>query len=322
MRVGLLRLPAILVLGALWAASGCSMATKMVANTLAKPGDTYTSDDDPELVRKALPFGLKTYEGLLTSIPDHGPLLLATCSGFTGYAYLFVESDAEILGEAHHDEAKALRDEALGLYVRARDYCLRAMDVRFKGISARLYKNPATAFDKVEVKKDDVALLYWTAASWGAAINLGLDRPDLMGDFPAVRVLADKALKLDPEWNAGSLYELMMTLDSLPEAMGGAPDAKKPEVLKAHFDNAVRVQHGNSPGPYISMAAHLDISGKEPSEYPKLREQYTQWLEQALAIDPNKDKSNRLLTIVAQRRAKAMLEQIDTRIPRLPAARY
>jgi hypothetical protein len=129
-------------------------------------------------------------------------------------------------------------------------------------------------------------------------------------------------MKLDPEWNQGSLYELMMTLDSLPEPMGGAPNDKRDAVLKGHFDNAVRVQHGNSPGPYISMAAHIDISTKEPSEYPKLREEYTKLLEQALAIDPNKDKSNRMLTIVAQRRAKAMLEQIDTKIPRLPAAWY
>jgi hypothetical protein len=50
----------------------------------------------------------------------------------------------------------------------------------------------------------------------------------------------------------------------------------------------------------------------------KLREEYTKLLEQALAIDPNKDKSNRLVTILTQRRAKAMLEQIDTKIPRLP----
>lgn len=294
----------------------------MVANTLSQPGDTYTSDDDPELIRRALPFGLKTFESLLQSIPDHGPLLLATCSGFTGYSYGFVENDAEILGEAHHDEAKALREEAVLLYVRARDYCLRAIDERFKGMSAKLYKDPAKAFDGVKVKKEDVPLLYWTAASWGAAINLGLDRPDLIGDFPAVRVLADTAMKLDPEWNRGSLYELMMTLDSLPEALGGAPDKKRDEVLKSHFDNAVRIQQGHSPGPYISMAAHISIADKDPSEYPKLREQYTKYLEQALAIDPNKDKSNRLLTILSQRRAKAMLAQIDTKIPRQPAPRW
>jgi hypothetical protein len=320
MRAGSLRLPAVILFSALWAASGCSMATKVIANTLAKPGTTYTGDDDPELVRRALPFGLKTYESVLESRPTHLPLLLATCSGFTGYSYGFVETDAVILGDAaeHNDEVKALRKEALLLYVRARDYCLRGMDVRFKGISERLYKDPANAFAKVDVKKDDIPLLYWTAASWGSAISLGLDRIDLIGDFPAVRALVDKAVAVDPDWNKGSLHELLMTLDALPESIGGAPAAKRPALLKQHFDRAVELQKGLSPGPYVSLASNIDVSEKSAAELDKLREEYTKLLEQALAIDPNKDKSNRLVTILTQRRAKAMLEQIDTKIPRLP----
>jgi hypothetical protein len=34
------------------------MAVKTVANTLAAGGDTFTKDDDPELVRDAVPFTL------------------------------------------------------------------------------------------------------------------------------------------------------------------------------------------------------------------------------------------------------------------------
>jgi len=312
-------LASLAMLGALvLAAAGCSLPTKLAARALTAPGDTFTSDDDPELVRRAIPFGLKLQESFLASLPKDGPLLLATCTNFTGYAYGFVETDAVVLGEEHHDEAKALREEALGLYVRARDYCLRALDVRFKGVSQRLRTSPKTAFAKIKVKKEDVPLLYWTAASWGSAISLGLDRIELVGDFPAVRVLADLAMRLDPDWSRGSLYELMMTLDSLPEAMGGASDDKREQILKGHFDHAVQLQQGLSPGPYVSMADHIDISGKDPSEFPKLRERYTKLLEQALAIDPNKDKSNRLVTLITQRRAKAMLEQIDTKIPRIP----
>ena len=74
---------------------------------------------------------------------------------------------------------------------------LRGMDARFgKGTSAALLQNPEAAVTKA--KKDDVPLLYWTAASWGAAISLGIDRPDLAVDFPTVRALADRAMALDP----------------------------------------------------------------------------------------------------------------------------
>ena len=53
----------------IWAAglaSGCSVKTfavKTVANTLSQPGDTFTRDDDPELIRAALPFGLSQFFG-------------------------------------------------------------------------------------------------------------------------------------------------------------------------------------------------------------------------------------------------------------------
>ena len=83
--------PGCAVFGALLlAAPGCSLATKMVANTIAAPGDTFTSDDDPELVRRAIPTLLKLQESILASVPKHAPLLLSLCSSYTGYAYAFV----------------------------------------------------------------------------------------------------------------------------------------------------------------------------------------------------------------------------------------
>ena len=161
---------ATLALAALLGA-GCgavkTAAIKTVANTLAEPGDTFTSDNDPELVRRAVPFALKLQESLLASVPKHEPLLLSTCSGYT---YAFVETDADLLSEVeHHDEIAALKDEAENLYIRARDFCLRAVDVRFPGMREALAKEPADAVKRA-TKKEDVPLLYWTAASWGAAM--------------------------------------------------------------------------------------------------------------------------------------------------------
>src|ERR1043165_4715424 len=63
-----------------------TMAVKTVANTLSDSGDVFSRDNDPELVRDAVPFALKLYESLLDSVPKHEPLLIATCSGFTQYA--------------------------------------------------------------------------------------------------------------------------------------------------------------------------------------------------------------------------------------------
>lgn len=282
---------------------GCALvqrkAVGMVANTLASSGDVFTRDDDLELVGQAIPFGLKLYESLLDSAPKNKDLLIATCSNFTQYGVAYLETDALVLGEAdHHAEVAHLNARALKIYLRARNYCLRAMDVRFPGIQASLSKDPAAALAKA--RKSDVPLLYWLAASWGSAIALGLDRPELVADMPTVRALADRAIALDETWAKGTLHEMFISLDSLSPALGGSP-----ERARAHFKRAVELQNGAAAGPYVALAVGLAQPAQDSKEFESL-------LKQALAVDPEKDPSTRLVTLVQQRRAQALLDHIDT----------
>jgi predicted anti-sigma-YlaC factor YlaD len=297
------RLPGLLaVLSAGTVLAGCGavkgMAINSVADTLAKgTGDTFTRDNDVELIRDASAFALKLYESLLESVPKNKDLLIATCGGFTQYAYGFIHTDAIVLGEAHHDEVVKLNERALNMYVRARDYCLRAMDVRFPGIRAELSKDPAAALKRA--KKSDVDLLYWTAASWGSAISLGVDKPDLVIDLPTVRAIAERALALDAGWNNGTIHEMMITLDSLPEAIGGSADR-----ARGHFNRAVEIQKGRTPGPYVALALGVSVPAQNVEEFKKL-------LDAALAIDPKANPGTQLVTLITQRRARALLDQVD-----------
>jgi len=250
-------------------------------------------------VGDAIPFGLKLYESLLDSAPKNKELLIATCSNFTQYGVAYLETEAMVLGEAqHHDEVAHLNQRALKLYLRAKGYCLRAMEVRFPGIGQKLLTDPAPALAKAE--KTDVSLLYWMAASWGSAISLGVDKPDIVIDMPVVRALADRALALDETWSKGAIHEMFVSLDSLPEALGGSA-AKARE----HFARAVELQKGLSPGPYVALATGVALPAQDRAEFDKL-------LQAALAIDPEKDPSVRLVTLVQQRRARALLDHIDT----------
>jgi predicted anti-sigma-YlaC factor YlaD len=283
--------------------AGCALvkrkAVGMVASTLASSGDVFTRDDDLELVGDAIPFGLKLYESLLDSAPRNKDLLIATCSNFTQYGVAFLETEAAVLGEAqHHDEVAHLNARALKLYLRAKGYCLRAMEVRFPGIGPKLLTDPVPALAKAE--KKDVPLLYWMAASWGSAISLGVDKPDIVIDMPTVRALADRALALDESWGTGALHEMFVSLDSLPEALGGSPAR-----AREHFARAVELQKGLSPGPYVALATGVAVPAQDRAEFEKL-------LQTALAIDPEKDPSVRLVTLVQQRRARALLDHIDT----------
>lgn len=281
--------------------SGCSlkkMAVNTVASTLSEVGTTFTSDEDVKLIGDALPFALKFYESILESTPKHQGLLLATCSAFTQYGYAYVETEAEALPSSRNAEIQTLRDRALKLYLRARGYCFRAMNARFgEKTSDALLQNAETVMARA--KREDVPLLYWMAASWGAAIAVGLDKPEIAVDLPIVRVLADRALALDETWEKGTLHELFITLDGLPEVLGG-----NPARAKEHFARAVELQKGLLPGPYVSLATGVAVATQDRAEFERL-------LKMALAIDPEKDPSSRLVTLIMQKRARVLLDRID-----------
>jgi predicted anti-sigma-YlaC factor YlaD len=280
-----------------WGCSIKTMAVKTVANTLSKSGDTFTRDDDPELIRAAVPFALKTYESLLETVPTHKGLLLAACSGFTQYAFAFVQADADALEVSDYEASWEQRQRALKMYLRGRSYCLRGLELGARGLEKRLVLEPVEALRNA--KKDDVPLLYWTAAAWGAAIGLGLDRPDLIADVPVVRALLARALALQEDYARGALHEAMITLEALPADMGGSS-----ERARTHFQRAVELSKGLKPGPYISLAAGVAVAEKNRGEFEKL-------LDQALAIDPERDPSNRLAILIAQRRARLLRARAD-----------
>lgn len=281
--------------------AGCGavkgMAVNSVAGMLSETGTTLTSHDDPELIRDAVPFALTLYESILESAPKHQGLLQATCSAYTQYAYAFVQADADMLPSTEYEQVQAKRDRALKLYLRGRGFCLRALELRKSGVTAALKMNAGSALGWAKTK--DVPLLYWTAASWGSAISVGLDRPELFADSSVVKAIAQRALALDEDYERGALHAVMISLEAVPEAMGGSK-----ERARKHFDRAVELSGGQDPGPYVTFAASISVETKNKAEFVKL-------LETAIAIDPEKQPATRLPTMIAQARAKNLLSRVD-----------
>jgi len=272
----------------------------MVADTLSESGTTFTSHDDPELIEGALPFALTLYESLLASIPRHEPLLTASCAAYTQYAYGFLQVHAEETQFDDYERSRHFTKRALGLTLRARDYCWRGLEARFKGITSRLKADPVGALTNATTERAQVPLLYWSAASLGAAISLGgLDRPELLIDWPVVRALAERALAFDEAWGNGAVHELLMTVESQGEALGGSEDR-----ARRHFTRAVEIQKGLSPGPYLGLALGVVKAKQDRREFEGL-------LERALEIDPDKDPPNRLVTLIMQRRARFLQAHVD-----------
>lgn len=273
-------------------------AIKSVANTLTAGGTTFTSHNDPDLIEGALLFALTLYESLLDSIPTHEPLLTATCAAYTQYAYGFVQVHAEEAQFDDYEKSKHLTERALNLSLRARDYCWRGLEVRFRGVTPKLKRDPAAAVSGA--RKSQVGPLYWSAASLGAAISLGgIDHPELVIDWPVVRALGERALALDETWGDGAIHELLMTVESQGEALGGSE-----ERARSHFARAVEIQKGLSPSPYLGLALGLVKSKQDRKEFEQL-------LQRALAIDPENNPDNRLVALIMQKRARLFLDHID-----------
>ena len=105
------------------------MALNSMASTMSESSAVFASDEDPELIRDAVPFALKTMEALLVDLPENQDLLLSACQGFTQYAFAFVQVDAERLDDVDWRRAEELRTRARQLYLRGRDYGFRGLEV-------------------------------------------------------------------------------------------------------------------------------------------------------------------------------------------------
>jgi predicted anti-sigma-YlaC factor YlaD len=281
--------------------TGCSlkkMAVRQMGNALAGGGTTFTSDNDPELVKAALPFSLKLMESLLAESPRHEKLLFATASGFTQFAFAFVQQEADELEDTDAAAAETQRIRARKLYLRARDYALRGLDVRHSGFSAGLKQNPRETVRLAKI--NDVPLMYWTAVAWGAAIAVSKDQPELIGDQPVIEALIERALALDPDYDQGAIHSFLITFEMARASSGSDAESR----ARRHFDQAMALAKGRLAGPLVSLAESVSVPRQDKAEFRVL-------LERALAIDPDAHPDFRLVNLVMQRRAKWLLARID-----------
>jgi predicted anti-sigma-YlaC factor YlaD len=282
------------------AAAGCGCSIKHVAinrlgNALASSGSTFESDDDPELVAAAIPFGLKLYESLLAESPKHTGLLLAAATGFTEYAYAFVDLKAEEAKEESVDKAYALHDRARRLYLRANRYGMRGLESRHPGFGDALDSDAVTALKRV--RKQDVPLLYWTAASLGLAVSSSRTDPEMIAQLPLVEAIVLRVAELDDTFDNGAVPEFLITLEASRSAV--KPEEQQ-KAMRRHFDRAIEISHGKRASTYVSFAENACVPAQNVTEFKAM-------LAKALAIDVDADPSNRLANTLAQRRARWLL---------------
>jgi predicted anti-sigma-YlaC factor YlaD len=271
----------------------------LVANALTGEGNStvFTGDSDPQLVGDALPFAMKMYEALLDSTPKHQGLMFTTGSLYVMYANAFVQGPAEMLPNEEWDAREDGLKRAKTLYLRGTDILYNALDSKYKGfIKASKNEDEFKSVLK-KCKKQDAGLLYWAVAGGMAAYSTDLFDFDLSARIPEWRAMILRAYELDPDYGGASLDEfLVIFYASLPEMLGGDD-----EKAKFHFQRAMEKTGGNSAGAYVSYAQSICVPAQD-------YEGFTGCLEKAIAIDPDADKSTRLVTIINQRKAHWLIK--------------
>lgn len=279
--------------------AGCSIqrvALKSVGDVLSSGSSVYETDDDPELVAAALPFGLKVIESVLAEQPEHRGLLLSAARGYLLYSYAYLSLPAQRLELTDLAAAQALRRRSRNLALRAHGYALRALALDYPQIDTVLRAAPEEAVQRIATPERDVEALYWTAAALALAISSSRNEPALLARLPEVEAMVQRALQLDETWNEGALHELAMNL------AGSGTRPADAATLEAHYTRALE----------LSAGAGVHVTYAEAAALPRQdRALFTQLLERALAVDIERQPEQRLLNVLAQQRARWLLDNLD-----------
>ncbi|HTB11477.1 MAG TPA: TRAP transporter TatT component family protein [Bryobacteraceae bacterium] len=276
-------------------------AINQLGNALAASGSTFASDEDPELIRAAVPFSLKLIESLLAENPRHEGLLLAAARGFTQYAYAFVQEDADELEDTDKVTSTAMRARAAKLYLRARNYGLRGLELKHPDFAQRLKANPKEAVK--ELKKSEAPMMYWTAISWGAALAASHDFM-MFPEIPRFEALIDRVIELDEAFDEGTVHTFLITYEM--SRLNAKPN--RIALAKEHFDRAMALGGGHQAGPLVAYAENVLVAQKDKTGFQNM-------LRQALKVDINQSPENRELNLAEQRRARWLLSRTEKLFP-------
>jgi predicted anti-sigma-YlaC factor YlaD len=257
---------------------------------------------NPEFIGRQIPGILEKNERKLKTNPDDQALILETGSLYVIYANVFVQGPAEMLPSYEFDRKEAEKTKARTYYLRGVEILDAGLEKKYPGFAEAYDSGDADEMRRVMARtvKEDTAYLYWSTAGSLCAYSLNPMDFDLGMKIKALKVMIDRAYELDPDFNRGAIDDFyVLFYASLPEGIAGDKS-----MIDEHFKRAVEKSGGLLAGPYVSYAQTV---ARPNQDYEGFKEN----LEKALAIDPNKDKDNRLVNTINQKKAQYLLDNIE-----------
>ncbi|MEE4186558.1 MAG: TRAP transporter TatT component family protein [Gammaproteobacteria bacterium] len=277
--------PAALMLSIAALLSGCGAIVARVSGGLADNlSAAILNQQDPELVREALPAYLLLLDSLIAGAPDNRATLAAGAQLYAAYGAGLV-TDAE--------RAKTLTDQA-------RDYGRRALCAA-QAKACGLEKLDYAGYERVIMDIDAAAVdeLYAYSISSLAHIRAHSDDFGALAQLPKVEAALTRVMALEPGDLAASTCMYLGILNTLrPAALGG-----KPEVGRDWFERGIAVSAGKD----------LSIKVEYARGYARLvydRELHDRLLNEVLAAEVEQTDLT-LFNKLAQSEAVLLLESAD-----------
>lgn len=259
--------------------SAMNAATKRLAEGLSSG---LLSQDDLEIVSKALPSYLITIDGLIASSPEVPELAVGGGRLYSFYASYFVEDEARKKSFME----RAYRYARHGLCLEFDDLC-------------EVFGKPLEEFreELLDLDEDDIAILYPFATTWASWLQMNSDDWNAIADVPRLEMIMEHIARLDPFHDHGNVHIYLGVLTSqIPPAMGG-----KPEKARTHFERAVDLSEDKNLMAKVMFA----------KQYARLifdQKLHDSLLREVLAADPHYGDLT-LSNVLAQREAEQLLAE-------------
>lgn len=265
--------------------TGCSMKEQMVRSMdpiMDDMSSVVNMSNDVDLIRDGLPASLIQMDGFIKSAPNN-KLLLKAAESYFGYAFSFVEDTN--------------KPRASALYLKAREYALRALK-KYRQFDEQA---PDLKDMLANCGKQDVPALYWAAGSWLAWIGLNVDNPEAIMDIPKVEAMIERVIELDETYYYGMAHAMLGGLyASQPKNMGG-----NPEKANKQFQKAFNISGSKLLAAQLMYAKFYAVQIQDKALFVKT-------LSEIIATPVNSFPERNLANEVAKRKAKDLLEKVDT----------
>jgi len=232
----------VLNLGALSGMAGCLPSKRltvgcagMLVEDVAKASAKQT---DVSLIAEGSPAYLMLLDGMVEAYPEERRLLLAAAEAYRSYAAI--------------QTARGNAERASRLYIRGKDYALRAMDQEEEFRSILSQPVDALAVYVSSFSKKDVPALFSFAGCWAGWIGANPESVRAMADLPRVVLLMERVIALEETHDYGGAHLFMGIYKSaVPPVYGG-----KPEEARWHFERAIEIGRGDFLMAYVYYADH------------------------------------------------------------------